>query len=1425
MSFDPGAQEIVIDEHVEASTPTAAAISTSVPSSNSYYPFLNTFGEVRYAVSNLSTDEAMRCISLSFPKEIIQEACRNREYHVMLHALLKLEATTPAAIIFSKGGKKLINSARTLTTKNVRPPLKNWFDRYRCSYLITLLAVLSQGSEFISKLLKLSPWDCEETESDYLKRTEKKDKSILMQREENSGTKKNKNWRSEFRFMDADGNKAKFKDGFVVLLISYMKKRYPQKAEVISAAVSDVREALKVAKAAPSSEQRLTDMDHTEGGEAVQKILADIRNGKFTSTTTGMDQPLGGGDDDSQGQVHAGGAESEAFLAFVQAQIEKMAAMENSSMNQNQVFSNGLPRYLESFSLYNSVDSTETLVKDVKAVKGIVGGARGLLETRGKHWATFYFGVVGGMAINATIDYNVVLNQVVVKGVSQASIKKETNEKYVSSAAVLIAFLLHTDNNLKSLLPNLPSDIVDCGHSSAEIFLALHYAVLGVSAHRDGQAQQRMEAFLRIALATVGKDGLTLDPVDDKKAGSIASSIMWAMKQAWRCEKVRQTQPSGHQGGECEGKMRHLTMTEQLIWDGNMHKASAMIILFTLRSMAGRSSKSKPCLSTQFRRGSRERCVLVGDGVVSFDTVRDVSLELNKELTDKLVALLVGDLTDALLLEDENRDLRVLEGVIRGQYYISLVKGGSDREVPGFNVSVKRGEGEVEVVTANRLRDIFVKRLKRLEKKQQDDFLYQYCKFTGNLYVLTTLLTCSRAGSELAGITFRRMQGCDPSDLYYLQSRSSCNAMPKLLIDRHNGKWGQGSESAAGIVGACPSLLICVSCFFRDGIMEAFSDNEKVSTATFKSKVFLGTGGGELTQSGKLFRNKLQSVIENKKLSGVSFSVNELRHAMCLLETKIMAKMGQGDSDIINAYSRLINITTSHSSATHKNNYVNSNIDYGNNCISINTIDLEILQVLAEFMFDSIGSGTRVNEQCGGEEGDDENGPVMPWGSQVDAENSTTIGERLGEWEEAEGKGLSDLTKDQFIKRRDKITNAFQGKWKWLISVAVLGYKPADKKDQVEWFPEVLRTVVETMMIQMVREENLGEKAWSHVHKEVLLFLPCSFGKTAAFTVIALFKQHIMQGKPYFDVIVFPSVTNRDAMAVVLRKANVIVVKAGGDDGMDPSAAASKLHNAGAGVLMVIADTLATGANAYRWKTMLLQWFKLGWLHHIVWEEAQTYAEQAALRFTTFHAIHQMINNEGAHIPKVIVSGSATKNVQEWISHEFFSLKEGITVVGGDVAGGDGVGGDEVGGDEVGDGEGNATPLPPLLVRPSDKNYVTAPTTKFSIGGPRVLANKQEAADNAAKTIVNAVQRKERVLIGVMELSNVDTIMKIVSVLMPKEVQYIFNHANAVSSEKQRFLSWVGGTLPGVLVAFVTQTCAGMDPYEVSGGMGIMDSC
>ena len=40
--------------------------------------------------------------------------------------------------------------------------------------------------------------------------------------------------------------------------------------------------------------------------------------------------------------------------------------------------------------------------------------------------------------------------------------------------------------------------------------------------------------------------------------------------------------------------------------------------------------------------------------------------------------------------------------------------------------------------------------------------------------------------------------------------------------------------------------------------MEAFSDNEKVSTATFKSKVFLGTGGGELTQSGKLFRRKLR---------------------------------------------------------------------------------------------------------------------------------------------------------------------------------------------------------------------------------------------------------------------------------------------------------------------------------------------------------------------------------------------------------------------------------------------------------------------------------------------------------------------------------------------------------------------------------------
>ena len=152
MSFDSGAQEIVINEDVEASTPTtptAAAISTSAvaptPSSNSYYPFINTFCEVRYALSNLRPDEAMTCISKSFPKEIIQDTCRNSEYHIMLHALLKLEATIGDAATIFAGWKKLRRSARTLNTNNVSP-LKNWFKR---SSLIILLAVLSQGSELI----------------------------------------------------------------------------------------------------------------------------------------------------------------------------------------------------------------------------------------------------------------------------------------------------------------------------------------------------------------------------------------------------------------------------------------------------------------------------------------------------------------------------------------------------------------------------------------------------------------------------------------------------------------------------------------------------------------------------------------------------------------------------------------------------------------------------------------------------------------------------------------------------------------------------------------------------------------------------------------------------------------------------------------------------------------------------------------------------------------------------------------------------------------------------------------------------------------------------------------------------------------------------------------------------------------------------
>ena len=39
----------------------------------------------------------------------------------------------------------------------------------------------------------------------------------------------------------------------------------------------------------------------------------------------------------------------------------------------------------------------------------------------------------------------------------------------------------------------------------------------------------------------------------------------------------------------------------------------------------------------------------------------------------------------------------------------------------------------------------------------------------------------------------RRMTGCDPPDLYYLQSRTSCNVMPQLLINRN--KWKFASKS------------------------------------------------------------------------------------------------------------------------------------------------------------------------------------------------------------------------------------------------------------------------------------------------------------------------------------------------------------------------------------------------------------------------------------------------------------------------------------------------------------------------------------------------------------------------------------------------------------------------------------------------------
>ena len=89
-----------------------------------------------------------------------------------------------------------------------------------------------------------------------------------------------------------------------------------------------------------------------------------------------------------------------------------------------------------------------------------------------------------------------------------------------------------------------------------------------------------------------------------------------------------------------------------------------------------------------------------------------------------------------------------------------------------------------------------------------------------------------------------------------------------------------------------------------------------------------------------------------------------------------------------------------------------------------------------------------------------------------------TIGGLLGGWTVHHGSEsqLKDLTEAHYDARRDSIRTALTGKFRWLLDLMVSG-DAKEKEEGAVWVPEVLTTIAELMMIEMVREENHGERA------------------------------------------------------------------------------------------------------------------------------------------------------------------------------------------------------------------------------------------------------------------------------------------------------------------------------------------------------------
>ena len=357
-----------------------------------------------------------------------------------------------------------------------------------------------------------------------------------------------------------------------------------------------------------------------------------------------------------------------------------------------------------------------------------------------------------------------------------------------------------------------------------------------------------------------------------------------------------------------------------------MSSSPSMIILFALRTLSRHYASQEVGILTQFTPGSDHRQVTVGAQTVNLDCIKDVIESLGEKLRSTAISIFCftgQENEDARnnLTKMERKGLLVLEKLLKGELFVQMhqpgredsssavssaasfhvIAGGGgegdgdgDGEGEGDGDEEKEGEGDEEkegerfiVWSSATLLKIFTKMLEVKTRSGKNDFLSRYCDFLKELFVLTTISTCSRAGSELASAEF--------ADIIYLNVRSTDAAVQLMIICRAIKKWNDQVKTAVGISGALASLLITVSNAMRRGITKACEKDIPVTASIkFRTIVFITRNGELLSSTGqstnKLFETVVQETIDTLDKPYVTCSQNAVRHAYCLLLDKIAAK-------------------------------------------------------------------------------------------------------------------------------------------------------------------------------------------------------------------------------------------------------------------------------------------------------------------------------------------------------------------------------------------------------------------------------------------------------------------------------------------------------------------------------------------------------